>query len=127
MTDYVQHETSGLIVGFGSNPHPDNIITPDGLVTVYGKGDSDTHYVLGNVITQRAASSAQWDRDSIIADGIDECVLSGLPIPCTVQVDGQAVLVEDGTFEMSADVAGEYRVVLDEVAYLRQEWTVYAD
>jgi hypothetical protein len=68
--------------------------------------------------------SASWDKQTIDADGVDEATLSGLPIPCTVTVDKDDIIVTDGSFEFSASSVGNYRVIVDEVAYLRQEWTI---
>jgi len=86
----------------------------------------DTHYVSEGVIAERTALSASWDNTTVAADGTSEIVLSGLPVPCTVYIDGNAVLVEDGSLEFSADAPGDYNVRVDEVAHLEQEWTVNA-
>ena len=51
--------------------------------------------------------------------------LAPLPIPCTVMVSGapDPVVVEDGALEITPQSIGEsYRVLVDEVEYLRETW-----
>ena len=60
------------------------------------------------------------------ADGTAEIVLSTLPIPCTVYVDGAAVVVEDGSLEFSTEAIGEYKIRVNEAAYLEKEWIINA-
>ena len=88
-----------------------------------------THYVHeSGVPVLKKSLAASWDKQSVAAGGLDEAVLSSLPIPCTVTVDWQTkVDVFDGTFEFRADSPGEYLIVVDEVEYLRQEWEIEAD
>jgi len=78
-------------------------------------------------LANRSELTATWDATTVVADGVTEIVLSGLPIPCSVVVDGdQTIVVEDGSLEFSADAIGTYAIVVDEVAYTRQEWVVNA-
>ena len=104
-----------------------NELYPDTtFIQCEGNIASDTHYVSEGVIAERTALSASWDSTTVVADGASEIVLSGLPVPCSVYIDGNAVLVEDGSLEFSADAPGDYNVRVDEVAHLEQEWTVSA-
>jgi hypothetical protein len=80
-----------------------------------------TGYWDGTALAELTELSAVWDTQ--IITGSEEATLSGLPIPCTVYVDDTPVVVDDGTFEFSASL-GDYTVVVDEVAYLRQEWII---
>lgn len=75
---------------------------------------------------QKAAITATWDADTVTADGTSEIVLSGLPVPCTVYIDGNAVSVDDGSLEFSTDSIGYYKISIDEQAYLPIEWTINA-
>jgi hypothetical protein len=85
----------------------------------------EKQYILDGQVGVRAALTATWNAETVSADG-SEIVLSGLPIPCTVFVDGGAVIVEDGSLEFSADAPGEYNFRVNEVEYLEQEWTINA-
>ena len=87
--------------------------------------DAATQYVSEGEVVAREELTATWNAETVTADG-SEIVLSGLPIPCTVYVDGEAVIVDDGSLEFSADTAGEYNVRVDEAAYLEKEWLINA-
>jgi len=89
--------------------------------------DVDNSWVNSDSLEAKAALTATWDAVTVPADGAAEIVLSDLPIPCTVIIDyDQSVEVADGSLEFTADAPGTYSVVVDEVAYIRQEWTVDA-
>lgn len=84
-------------------------------------------WVNNGVLEDKASLTATWDSTTVVADGVAEIVLSGLPVPCTAIIDHeQTVVVTDGSLEFSADVAATYSIVVDEVAFIRKEWTVSA-
>jgi hypothetical protein len=84
-------------------------------------------WVNEGVIEAQLEITAVWDATEVVADGISEITLSGLPIPCTVFIDRQPVVIEDGSLIFSADVAAEYRLHNNEIAYLYKEWVIYAN
>lgn len=67
------------------------------------------------------------DKSQIMADGLDEMVVSGLPIPCKVWHDGVVYSVDDGTFEFSADQPGKYIFTIDEIEYAATEFYINAN
>ena len=75
---------------------------------------------------QKHELTASWSADSVTANGTAEIVLSPLPIPCTVYLDGDVVVVEDGSLEFSTEAVGFYRVMVDEPAYFQKEWVINA-
>jgi hypothetical protein len=85
----------------------------------------ETQYILDGEVGMRAALTATWNAETVPADG-SEIVLSGLPVPCTVYIDEEAVLVDDGSLEFSAGVPGEYNVRVNEAAFLEKEWLINA-
>jgi hypothetical protein len=66
----------------------------------------------GKACHVRAACSPSLSKARIRADGEDAAVLSGLPDPCTVVVDGEAHSVEGGSFELASTSAGTHVVSL---------------
>ncbi len=76
----------------------------------------------------RTSMGATWDTQTIDADGVDSATLSGLPEGVTVFVDGVDVgtVGVDGLFVFTATTPGDYEIVIDEVIYLRDEWTIDA-
>jgi len=84
-------------------------------------------WVNNGVLEDKASLTATWDSTTVVADGVAEIVLSGLPVPCTAIIDHeQTVVVTDGSLEFSADVAATYSIIVDEVAFIKQEWIVSA-
>ena len=84
-------------------------------------------WVNNGVLEDKASLTATWDSTTVVADGVAEIVLSGLPVPCTAIIDHeQTVVVTDGSLEFSAGVAATYSIIVDEVAFIRKEWTVSA-
>lgn len=64
-----------------------------------------------------------FNKLNIIADGIDEAVLSGLTNPTKVWVDGVPYMVTDGTFEFSTNMPATYTVrIFDEHAFPYQNF-----
>jgi len=87
----------------------------------------ESMWVNNGVLEDKASLTATWDATTVVADGVAEIVLSGLPVPCTAIIDHeQTVVVTDGSLEFSADVAATYSIIVDEVAFIRKEWTVSA-
>lgn len=58
----------------------------------------------------------------LLADGKDTITIEGLPTPCTILIDTAQVEVTDGKLEFTADVVGQYKLVLNHWPYL--EWTL---
>ncbi len=63
----------------------------------------------------------EFDKTTFIADGEDEAVVTGLPEGTEIYVVGPAgeleVVVDDGSFELSADIPGKIFVSLDATNY----------
>ncbi|MBB4000978.1 hypothetical protein [Aurantimonas endophytica] len=73
-------------------------------------------------LVPRPAITATVSKAAILADGADKAVISGLPKPCVVRVDGQSVERKGGTLTLTADVPGTYRIEVDQWPYL--PWSV---
>ena len=96
------------------------------LLVIADDADDLTHYVVDGQLRERSAITAAWSSESVLADGSTEIVLSPLPSPCTVSVDGTEVIVSDGSLEFSTSAVGQYVVALDEAAYQPKEWVINA-
>ena len=81
----------------------------------------------GPTLLPRTAMGASWDKQAIVADGLDLSTLTGLPTNRTVYVNTVPHAVTDGVFELGADDPGKYVVVVNELAFLREEWIINAD
>lgn len=56
---------------------------------------------------------AGFDKTTIAADGVDEAVLSGIPDPCTVLIDGQPHEITGNELRISSTTTASYRVAID--------------
>tara|TARA_R110000787_G_scaffold285016_1_gene399568 strand:- start:483 stop:908 length:426 start_codon:yes stop_codon:yes gene_type:complete len=83
--------------------------------------------VMPPVLKNQENLLAEFDKLSVTADGVDIATITGLPIPCTVNIDGNSYDVPNGTFEFTAIAIGTYEVSVDEIAYLRKDWVINAN
>ena len=128
----VIHDASGRILRYGSCME-DNVTPqagPGETVVTHPRDEvySDSNfYVTGGVITPRATAVAVWDKTTITADGVDEAILSGLPDPVTLSIDGDDVIVTGGELRFTATTIGYFIVVLDVPEYERTEWEIISE
>lgn len=90
--------------------------------------DDLSHYVDGEGEAIERPILA-FSKLEIVADGADTAVLSDLPDPCKVWVNGEALQVTGGSLELAADVPATYSVLIEErdaFPYLRFEEEVVA-
>lgn len=121
---FVRHLPDGRITAICSCSQSDLAQQPDAIQIPAAGVTEETHYVSGGAVVARQALVATFDKLAILDDGVDEAVLSGLPMPCTVYVDGVANVIADGSMEFSATSPGEYVIRVDEVAFAPQEWRI---
>lgn len=78
--------------------------------------DGMTQYVLGDVITSRPTFT--FDREAIVADGIDEAILDDLPDPVSVTVDGVLYEVTGGSLKITSIMKATYVVEIDHFPWM---------
>ena len=126
---YAVHDANGKILRTGSAP-PQYVAMQaraGETAVVCDAGVSDArHYVCECEFVEQQPLIATWDTQ-VINGTEEEATLSGLPIPCTVYVDGTPVEVLDGSFEFSAEVPGDYRIRVDETMFLTKDWIIDAN
>lgn len=79
-----------------------------------------------NIIVNKIAFPGVQDVVEIEADGVEEAIISSLPIPTNVIIDNMGYEVTDGSFEFSTEVAGSYLIKCNSFPYLDGEYTVNA-
>ena len=122
---YVITDGDGAVLGFGRCPQGEAIRLPQldeahicALVSEEVLAEvrmgPQRFRLLGGEIIPRQVMAPTLSAASIVADGVAEVVISGLPDPCTVTVTGVATLgpleVTGGELRLTAEVAGELRV-----------------
>lgn len=100
--------------------------TGEDWIEITDRVSPDDYYVSAGVLTAKTSLTATWNKTAIDADGVDEAVLSTLPNPTTVVVDTTKFTVTDGSFELSAEDPGDYRVLVDSYKHHREEFTISA-
>jgi hypothetical protein len=129
--DFLRYETAtGRITGVGCCGDQDLVLQAqpgETVIETYGPINDSTDYILEGEVTAKAPLTATWSKTTVTADDVDEAVLGFLPIPCTVYVDEDLVVVEDGTFEFKTSDPGGYIVIVDEPGFLRREWIIEAE
>ena len=95
-----------------------------GEAWMVGKSNDLTQYVSGGLITDRPEMPGTLNKTTIVADGADEMIFSGLPDPCDVAVSGPVIgasPITGGTFVLTVDFPGDYRVEFSAFPYLPKE------
>lgn len=75
-------------------------------------------------VAQKTDLNVTWDKTSIENDGIDIATLSGVPVGCKFLVNGQEVIVDDGTLEVAGDAVGTITVTVISPQYKSQTWSI---
>ncbi len=87
-----------------------------------------THYVDNGELLPKQVFPFIFGNMQIIASGIDECVISNVPLGTIVvdPRDGWTTSITDGTFAFSVDLAGTYKFKFSGIPYLDQEVSIEA-
>ena len=90
-----------------------------------GDGDGLTHYVNIHAspprVVQRPAQATQQNKTEVTANGTDLLVLSGLPVPCVVNIGAEQYNVPDGILEWATLMPGARQITVQVFPYL--DWT----
>ncbi len=100
---YVVYNPDGGIELFGTSDY--NFVRSKidaGEPWLMGKGDFRTHYVKDGEITLKTPGTA-------VLSGM---TITGLPTPCTIEVDGVTFEVTDGVAELELPTPGTYDVTV---------------
>ncbi|MCX5518438.1 hypothetical protein OSH10_08320 [Kaistia defluvii] len=117
------HDDDGRITGGVSGA-----FSPDDLDDLRTRGFSflvvpdrasmTTNYVVEGQLVPRPVADIRIDRIEIPADKRSKVKITGLPVPCVVQIDDQALTVDDGMLELTAEMPAAYWVSLDCFPYM---------
>jgi len=130
---YVLYDSSGRIVITGYCPE-DAVAEQDGLqglTVLEGEGRTATQYVDTSTnppdIKDRLPFPGKQNKTRILANGIDEWIVSGLPSGSIVTwPDGVISTINDGSLQFTVDLAGIYTFNIDPFPYLAEEVSIEA-
>ena len=113
--------------GIGHIDTVDPLVFGPTMVAMYYDGpliQADIYVESGSVI-QRQPMSLITTNTPLIADGIDEVIISGIPSDVQVEwPDGQVDTVTDGEIRFSVDFPGTYTFQFTAIPYLDKEITI---
>lgn len=120
-----KYNSTGKITGDMVNPEPGEL---EGINYVEGQFNASEHYIQNGVPVETEDCGAVWDKETLVADGVDTAVLSGLPSPCLLIVGRKRdpITVTGGVYNFTATNAGAWRIQLGDVHLYPHEWFIRA-
>jgi hypothetical protein len=113
-TGTVYRVADGVIVGGIAGTSRDLLGVPAEFSIVDGEYDGKDYRVVDGQVVERAIMTPSISQTTIGADGLDECVIWGLPDPCVVEMRGAVTLVATevtgGEITITATVLGALMV-----------------
>jgi hypothetical protein len=134
----IQIEENGKIAGYLKIEATDDAFWIDGIEVVQWFYDLvadnlwqaiTTYYFdfVTETFIARPEAPTEPNKLTIIANGDDLFILTGLPIPCTVTVDNNTYEIDDGEFGFPTTISGIYKVKVESFPYITKEWEVIAE
>jgi|TARA_R110000744_G_scaffold7742_1_gene26696 hypothetical protein len=120
-----EYDSAGNITGITINPEPEEL---EGINYVEGRFNASDYYIQNGVPVEAEDCGAVWDKETLVADGVDTAVLSGLPSPCLLIVGRKRnpITVTGGVYNFTATNAGAWRIQLGDVHLRPHEWFIQA-
>jgi hypothetical protein len=138
MKQWAIYDNTGFIDRVYYGPETEAMIQPsefESVIELGGTLTDRTAYVVSGQVKPKRVFPTALDKSQIVADGIDECVITNIPAGTTVKwpdgqtdevTDGQTDEVTDGEVRFAVDLPGTYILKLTAVAYLDKEITIAA-
>ncbi len=132
LKNYVTYTPEGKIGIYGRT---DEVTIPEMVRTnhewIGGVGKAETHYVDTSTTPPTLKTKLPFpgtqNKSQILADGIDEWIVTGLPVGSLVTwPDGVISTIDDGSLEFTVDLPGTYTFKIDPFPYLEEEVSVEA-
>lgn len=125
MLDFVIHDAAGVIRHLArAEGMPQNVIEafwprqPGETLTFLEAPlqDPNSWLIMGGVPVARQTMTPVLSKTTIAADGADACVITGLPDPCTIRIEGALmhgpVAVAGGTLTLTCTTPGTLALLI---------------
>ncbi len=126
MYNFVIFNEAGKIIQKGAVQDKNCVILPIGCSEIEYLKQSEVSfeddYFDGNAVMKRPNFSAVVSSAQAPADNASEIVISNLPIPTTILIDGESYEVADGKIVLTSDVPAKYKLAADQWPYL--PWSI---
>ena len=112
-----------------------HVICPDFMVEIQceegesyveGNYSSDSYYIEDGIPKLRSDMQPTVSTTEVLANGVDEVMITNLPIPAIVNVNRQLAEIDDGELVLTFDTPGEYKIKVESFPYLPFEEVIYA-
>lgn len=117
VTEFVIHDTEGRILMYGRASEVEveatAAIRAGATGYVKGRGETATHYVVGEEVVDRPTNPAQ------LAGGTLTC----LPTPCSVWINGVEYPCDEDYADLGFDQVGRYQIKVVAFPFLDVEFT----
>jgi len=98
----------------------------ENMLQVEDQINPELYYILSGVLTSRPLMAISLNKSNIAADGVEQAIISSIPIGTVCYLPNGIEECNDGVIEFSTDMAGTYRITLENFPYKKEEVTVYA-
>jgi formylmethanofuran dehydrogenase subunit C len=114
---YIVTDADGVILRYGEVPEfMFGLQAQDGEVVIEGTANDALQYVLDGAVVAKHNITAS----------LFGTTLSGLPVPCVVEIEGTKYEVADGSAELSFSLPGTYQVKVEARHHLPKTFEVTA-
>ena len=98
----------------------------EGEEYIEGHYHLDEYYIQDGQPVARPTMQPPVSTMEVAADGIEEVLITNLPIPATVNVKGQLAEIDDGELVLTFDTPGTYRLAVEAFPCKPWEVTIHA-
>ena len=130
MNRWAVYDQQGRIESIYSGPDFEADLQAQGgleVVPIADDLDDVTAYISGGAVQPKQPMPLITTNTPLIADGIDEVIISGIPSGVQVEwPDGQIDMVTDEDIRFSVDLLGTYTFNFTAIPYLDQEIVIEA-
>jgi len=112
-----------------------HVICPDFMVEIQceegesyveGNYSSDSYYIEDGIPKLRSDMQPTVSTTEVLANGVDEVMITNLPVPATINVKGQIADVDDGELVLTFETPGKYRLTVEAFPHKPWEVTIHA-
>jgi hypothetical protein len=127
----IYNKYTGIINSTGSCPPKDYNSQPltgyDEIMEGVAKDSTEIVNLITKEVIGKSILPCTISKTSLLADGVDSIVISNLPNPCHVLLEGEGeYTTSDGVLEFTMEMSGEYRVICHSPLYLDVEYNINA-
>ena len=130
ISTFAIYDNNGVIqriVNCGVDEAPLQTEQDENFVEVPSNITDLTHYIDNGQLSTKLALPLSINKSIIAADGVDTITINNIPADTIITWwDDQQDIITDGILEITSDLEGEYKIILDHPHYLQETLTFEA-